>query len=470
VKPQVSRRKVLLLNPPGEKLYARDKYCTSVSKTSYYWPQVDLLVQSGYLKDHHELFVLDAIAERLSFEESFRRIEAMAADTVIFLTCSASWDRDFAFVKRLKEELGMTTIANGGFLLFKGESAMELFPHIDAVMLDFTEPDILDYLRGATENLKGFIFRENGAVIKREREHHKRFSYPVPRHDLFPLKMYLFPLSKQRVYTTVLTSMGCPFNCTFCIPATLGFKLRDVDNVIEELRFIKSLGVKEVLFQDSSFGANREHLSELCQKMIAARLGLVWMCQSRVDIIDDERVRLMRRAGCHSIQFGVESGDEHILQTMSKGITLEQTRRAFALCREHKITTNGFFIIGMPGETEETVLKTIAFAKELSCDVAAFSLPMPHPGTKLGEAIRTDGTVLTEWDLFDDVTRPSVLTGELSMEKVWELRNRAYREFYLRPSYILRRAMRITSRKELMMHVRAFFSIFRRIVLHDYEK
>jgi len=106
VKPQVSRRKVLLLNPPGEKLYARDKYCTSVSKTSYYWPQVDLLVQSGYLKDHHELFVLDAIAERLSFEESFRRIEAMAADTVIFLTCSASWDRDFAFVKRLKEELG----------------------------------------------------------------------------------------------------------------------------------------------------------------------------------------------------------------------------------------------------------------------------------------------------------------------------------------------------------------------------
>ncbi|MBN1592269.1 MAG: radical SAM protein [Candidatus Coatesbacteria bacterium] len=466
----MSRRKVLLLNPPGEKLYARDKYCTSVSKTSYYWPQVDLLVLSGYLKDHHDLVVLDAIAERISFEESFQRIEASGADTVIFLTCSASWDKDFTFVKRLKEELGMTTIANGGFLLFKGVSAMEQFPQIDAVMLDFTEPYILDYLRGDFEKLRGFIFRDNGKIVRRERDQQKRFSYPVPRHDLFPLKSYLFPLSKHRVYTAALTSMGCPFHCTFCIPATLPFKLRDVDNIIEELKVIQSLGIKEILFQDSSFGANRDHLRELCKKMIEENLNLTWMCQSRVDIIDEERIDLMKRAGCHSIQFGVESGDERILQTMSKGITLDQTRRAFALCRQHKITTNGFFIIGMPGETEETVLKTIAFAKELNCDVAAFSLPMPHPGTKLGEAVRSNGTVLTEWDLFDDVSHPNVPTGELTIEKIWELRNRAYREFYFRPSYILRRAMRITSRKELMMHLRAFMSIFRRVVLRDYEK
>ena len=466
----MTRRKVLLLNPPGDKLYARDKYCTSVSKTSYYWPQVDLLVQSGYLKDHHDLFVLDAIAERLSFESSFSRISKMGADTVIFLTCSASWNKDFAFVKRLKDELGMQTIANGGFLLFKGKSAMEQFPQIDAVMLDFTEPDILRYLQGDTENLRNFIYRRDGEIVACGRTHPKRFSYPVPRHDLFPLKRYMFPLSKRRVYTVALTSMGCPFHCTFCIPGTLGFKLRDVDNVIEELTYIRSLGVKEVLFQDSSFGADRHHLKELCQKMIEARLDIVWMCQSRVDIIDEERISLMKEAGCHSIQFGVESGDEHILQTMSKGITLDQTRRAFSLCRKHKIATNGFFIIGMPGETEETVLKTIAFAKELKPDVAAFSLPMPHPGTKLGEAIRSDGTVLTEWDLFDDVSHPNLPSGDLSVEKIWELRNRAYREFYFRLGYILMRISRITTFKELMMHIRAFLSIFRRIVLRDYEE
>ena len=466
----MTRRKVLLLNPPGDKLYARDKYCTSVSKTSYYWPQVDLLVQSGYLKDHHDLFVLDAIAERLSFESSFSRISKMGADTVIFLTCSASWNKDFAFVKRLKDELGMQTIANGGFLLFKGKSAMEQFLQIDAVMLDFTEPDILRYLQGDTENLRNFIYRRDGEIVACGRTHPKRFSYPVPRHDLFPLKRYMFPLSKRRVYTVALTSMGCPFHCTFCIPGTLGFKLRDVDNVIEELTYIRSLGVKEVLFQDSSFGADRHHLKELCQKMIEARLDIVWMCQSRVDIIDEERISLMKEAGCHSIQFGVESGDEHILQTMSKGITLDQTRQAFSLCRKHKIATNGFFIIGMPGETEETVLKTIAFAKELKPDVAAFSLPMPHPGTKLGEAIRSDGTVLTEWDLFDDVSHPNLPSGDLSVEKIWELRNRAYREFYFRLGYILMRISRITTFKELMMHIRAFLSIFRRIVLRDYEE
>ena len=124
----------------------------------------------------------------------------------------------------------------------------------------------------------------------------------------------------------------------------------------------------------------------------------------------------------------------------------------------------------MPGETEETVLKTIDFAKELDCDVAAFSLPMPHPGTKLGEAVRDNGTVLTEWDLFDDVSRPNLPTGNLSIEKIWELRNRAYKEFYLRPKYIFRRAASITSWKELTMHFRAFLSILRRIVLRDYKK
>lgn len=466
----MNRRRVLLLNPPGEKLYARDKYCTSVSKTEYYWPQVDLLALSGILSPHHDVFVLDAIAERLSFEASFNRIRAMGADAVIFLTCSASWDKDFDFVRRLKEELGMMTIANGGFLLFKGESAMEQFPFLDAVLLDFTEPDVLRYLEGNLEDPRNFILRRNGEVVRGKRESANRFSYPVPRHELFPLKRYLFPLCKRRVYTAALTSMGCPFNCTFCIPGTLKFKLRDVDNVMEELEYIAALGIGEVLFQDSSFGANLAHLDELCRKMIDARLNIIWMCQSRVDIIDEKRIRMMKEAGCHSIQFGVESGDERILQTMSKGITLDQTRQAFSLCRKFGITTNGFFIIGMPGETEQTVLKTIEFAKELKCDVAAFSLPMPHPGTKLGEAIRSNGTVLTEWDLFDDVSHPNVGTGDLSMEKIWELRNRAYREFYLRPSYVLRRALSIRSRKELMMHIRAFFSILRRIVLLDYRK
>jgi len=462
------------MNPPGDKLYARDKYCTSVSKTDYYWPQVDLLVLSGILGEHHDVFVLDAIAERLSFEKSFERIKGMGADAVIFLTCSASWDKDFAFAQRLKEELGMTTIANGGFLLFKGRSALERFPFLDAVILDFINPSIINYLKGDYDGVRDFIFRQNGAIVERKRDRNPpiepRFSYPVPRHELFPLKRYIFPLSKRRVYTAVLTSMGCPFHCTFCIPGTLGFRLRDVDNVMEELEHIKSLGVNEILFQDSSFGANVGHLRELCRKMIDARLNLVWMCQSRVDIIDEDHVVMMKEAGCHSIQFGVESGDENILRTMSKGISLEQTRRAFDLCRKHKITTNGFFIIGMPGETEETVLKTIKFAKELSCDVAAFSLPMPHPGTKLGEAVRSDGSVLTEWDLFDDSSRPNVPTGKLSIDKIWELRNRAYREFYLRPSYLLRRIARITSGREFMMHVRAFFSILRRIALRDYEK
>lgn len=229
----------------------------------------------------------------------------------------------------------MTLIASGGFLLYKGVAVMERFPFMDAIMLDFVSSDILDYLENT--KAKNMIYRENSKVIVGERAFQREFSLPVPRHELFPLKKYTFPLGKDRVYTCMITSLGCPYKCSFCIPGTMDFKLRDIDNCIEELRYIRSLGIREILFQDSTLTVNRKHIVRLCKRMIEEKLGMKWICLSRVDNVDRELLELMKKAGCHSIQFGVESGDEDVLKDIQKGITKEQVKNAFRWCKEVKI-------------------------------------------------------------------------------------------------------------------------------------
>ncbi|MBU1625980.1 radical SAM protein [bacterium] len=466
-----AKKKVLLLNPPGDQLYARDKYCTSVSKAVYYWPQVDLISLSGILKNNFDLLVIDSIVEKFDEEKCQKLIGNYKPDIIIFLTSSASWSADFEFIFKVRDILSnVRLIANGGMLLFKGKLYMEKFPFLDAIILDYTQPDIDKYLMGERSGLNNLIYRDKGSIMETSRSKNRRFSVPIPRHELFPLKKYVFPLAKMPVYSATVASIGCPYGCSFCIPATLTYRVRDVENLIDELKFIKFLNIHEILLQDSTFGANREQGMEICKRMIEEKLNLKWICQSRIDTVDEELLTLMKEAGCHSIQFGIESGDDEILKSMSKGITREQSIMMFKLMRKIGIRTNGFFIIGMPGDTVETIKKTIDFALELDCDVASFSLPMPHPGTRLGEAVRQDGHVLTEKDLFDDIKGSSIKISDIPFDEIWALRNLAYKKFYLRPFYILRKILQITTYHEFKTHILSFLDIFRKILKKKYQQ
>jgi len=447
-------RRILLLNPPSDRLVSRDKYCTSVSKTRYYWPQVDLLAQSGWLAERHEIDVVDAIVERLDDEACFRRIERGRYDATVFLSSAATWPGDFALVRRLKRELGHTTIASGGFLLFQAESALQRHSFLDAVMLDFTTEDVVAYLGGDLDRVRHLTYRRDGGIVSGESAGTQPFSYPVPRHDAFPLHRYWFPLSRRDTFTAVLSSMGCPHRCSFCVPGAWGYRPRDVDNVLEELLAIRRLGLREILFQDPCFGALPAQVDDLLAGMIASDLGLGWSCQTRVDKVDEGRIETMRRAGCHTIQFGVESGDQAVLDGTGKGTRLADVRRAFAQCREAGIRTNAFYILGLPGDDERSIMATIDLAVELDSDFAVFSLPMPQVGTDLGRAPGEEvGTLLDT--TMDDVSRPRRSLTELSPRALVKLRNLAYRRFYFRPGYVARRTIDLASARDLTRHVRA---------------
>lgn|GEM_PF-129357 len=457
------RRRVLLLNPPGARMYARDKYCASVSKADYYWPQVDFIFQSGYLSGRHDVAVVDAIVEKLGPRDVLRRMGRLKPDVVLFLTSSASWPEDLSFIERAKSLFSFQAVALGGWLLALARPALEKFPFLDAVLLDFACDDLARWVAGERP-VFNMEWREGDKIAGGERRGDDPFEAPMPRHELFPLHKYRFPLSRHRMFTVTNTAVGCPWRCRFCMPGTVKYRARTEKNVIEELKRIRQLGIRDVLFHDATFTAVRSRVTGLLEAMIRERLDLSWMCQARADTVDRELLRLMKRAGCTGIEFGVESGSDRVLASIQKQLTLEKIEAAFRLARQEGIPTNAFFIIGMPEETEEDIEATIRFAKRLRPDMASFSMPMPHPGTPLGDDEKTQERLLGESLYIDDVSPPKITSGKIPPERIFALRNRAMRRFYLRPGYILQKILALRSFYDFKRDAGLAISLFRQML------
>jgi anaerobic magnesium-protoporphyrin IX monomethyl ester cyclase len=447
--------KILLLNPPGDQLYLRDYYCSHVSKAKYYWHPYDLLVQSGFLAREHQVLALDANLLRLTEDETFRRIQDMDIDTIFFLTGAVSWRQDFAFIQRVvnsairNHQSTIRIIATGDILLHRGKEMMQKYPFLDAILLDFTSDAILKYLKGTNgESLDYLIYRYQDRIVEGRRiTEEKEFSLPIARYELFPWKRYRIPHGRTMPFASTLTNFGCPFKCTFCIGSELPLKLRNIDNIVTELKFLKDrFGIREAWVKDLTFAANRHHAVSFCETMIQSKLNYSWVCLSRVNVVDEDLLQLMKAAGCHTIQFGVESGDEQILEQYAKGIRKEQVIKIFSFCRKIGIRTLAHFMLGLPGETEMSALNTIEFAKQIQPDFASFNIAVPRMGTRFRQEAIAQGWTSEDADVLDNSAAFPVLeTSTMSKEKLWQLRNHAIRSFHLRPGYLWHRLVSVRS-------------------------
>ncbi|MDW7761284.1 MAG: radical SAM protein [Acidobacteriota bacterium] len=458
-------KRVLLLNPPGDKLYLRDMYCSSVSKANYSWPPIDLLIQSGIIGRSRDVDVLDAQAEGLSARQSREKIRKGRYEAILFLTSTASWRQDFAFIQKVKEDakFPLLLIGNGDILLYEPERFLRDFPCLDAAMFDYTNSDVVHYLDGETDKIRSMAFRTAaGMEIRREKILPREFAYPVPHHEKFPLRKYLLAHGKRFPFTTVQMSFGCPFRCSFCIAATLGYKYRALDNVLDELRRVVSLRIKEVFFSDFTFEAKRKNAMELCRRMAEEKLDLSWTCSSRANTLDRELLIRMKRAGCHTILIGVESGNASLLKQYSKGVTKDDMRRAFSQCREIGIRTLGHFIIGLPGETEFTVQETIRFSKELDCDLASFNIAVPALGTPLRDQALKNRWLHGDALEFDaSGSFPVIETPDFSKAHALFWQRRAIQEFYSRPTRLARHALAAGSLYQWRILIRNGWALFR---------
>jgi radical SAM superfamily enzyme YgiQ (UPF0313 family) len=456
---------VILLNPPGDKLYIRDYYCSFSSKADYYWPPQDLIYLSGILNEEYSVRVIDAIINRQTEDDVLSEIEDSGARALIFTTGTATMQSDLRLIERVKAKTNMKIVASAGILPFIGHEFLKRYECVDALLLDFTSPDICVFLRSneqLDDPLQGLITRKNGQFIQSTEKLPLTYTVPVPRHDLFDFKKYRIPIARRFPFTVVVTSLGCPHNCGFCTAGAYGYRTRAVDGVIEELRLLTHLRVKEILFQDPTFTINTNRVVELCSKMVENKFDFTWSCNADIKSFNEDKIKHMKAAGCHTVSLGIESGSEKILQKYSKKITTEEIKRTIRILNAYKIRVLGYFIIGLPGEDEGSIRQTIDLAKQLDIDFASFAIATPDVGTPLRREALQKGWMRAEKDVFDSTDFPVLETGNLSKEDVWKLRSQAVREFYLRPSYLFKKVRQIRSFRDVKLAVSNALSLFRK--------
>jgi radical SAM superfamily enzyme YgiQ (UPF0313 family) len=287
--------------------------------------------------------------------------------------------------------------------------------------------------------IRGLAWRRNSEIaVNWDRPFIRNLDdLPIPAHHMLPFDKYRIPMIKGP-YTFIVTSRGCTAGCKYCIKHVsyqFSIRLRTPENIMQELRVLKDLGIKHVHMYADLFTVNREQVIKLCQLMIEEKLGLTWTCNSRVDYVDEEMLQLMGKSGCTYISWGIESANEQILKKAAKGYRLEQAPRALKWAHEANIKNWGYFIIGLPGETEETIKQTIKFSKDLPLDIALFHVAAPYPGTPFFFEVLENNWFRpgTQWEQVD-MDKSTVLDYQgLSAEQLEYWQKKAFREWAFRP-------------------------------------
>ncbi|HRA69067.1 MAG TPA: radical SAM protein, partial [Caldilinea sp.] len=260
---------------------------------------------------------------------------------------------------------------------------------------------------------------------------------PIPLHERLPLDKQRMPMIKGP-FTFIVTSRGCPAGCKYCIKHVSyqnSVRVRSAENIVDELEYLGKLGITNIHMYADLFTVNREHVVELCRLIIARGVKIRWTCNSRVDYVDEEMLRLMGQAGCWLISWGIESANEMVLKRARKGYKKEQAFKALKWARAAGIKNWGYFIIGLPGETEASIQETMAYSKELPVDIALFHIAAPYPGTPFFYEVVENNWFRpgTKWEEVD-MDQSTVLDyGNLSAERMEYWQKRATHEWSLRP-------------------------------------
>ena len=465
---------ILLVNPPTPNgaYWIRSQHRVGRrSRENMVWPQVSLAQMAALLHPVYKVRIIDANAERMDWAD-FTHLLDRYQPRYYFTQVTAPTLENDMYGCFLAKARGAKTIAFGTHVTPIPRESMRPYPSLDFTLIgepDLTIRDLLDHLDNR--------FDQRSPEIQRLFEHHdpqyrpsiredgtvdlygiKGLAWrngeeievnlprpfiadldelPIPMHELLPLEKYRMPMIKGP-YTFIVTSRGCPAGCTYCIKHVnyqYSARLRSPELLMQEMWQLKRLGIHHIHMYADLFTVNRDQVVELCQRMISENLDVKWTCNSRVDFVDEEMLQLMGKAGCTLISWGIESGNEQILKRAHKGIYPEKAERALIWAKKAGIMNWGYFIIGLPGETAETIRQTIDFSKKLPLDIALFHVAAPYPGTPFFFEVVKEGWFRkgTRWEQVD-MDRGTVLDyPNLPAEQLLYWQKRAFREWAFRP-------------------------------------
>jgi radical SAM superfamily enzyme YgiQ (UPF0313 family) len=439
---------IVFLNPP---LSLKERYA-DMGRAGSFAPPLGLCSLAAVTRENNiDTVIIDAPSRNLGFPEVVSMILKLDPSYVGITAATVSINNAARIAEMIKEKNSKIKIIVGGpHLTAVPEETMRRFPQIDIGVIGEGELTLIDLIHALENNdplreIKGLAIRHDTEIeITPPRPYIEDLdSLPLPAWDLlldFPRRYRPAVFSYKKLPTAALVaSRGCPGKCIFCDAKVFGNRLRGhsasyLMRMIKDLRY--NYGIKEIMFYDDTFVAFKSRLKELCNILINEDADLSWSCYSRVDLVDPDILKLMKKAGCWQIAYGIESGSQKILDFLKKGITLEQIRKALHWTKSAGIRTKGFFMMGNISETPQTIKETVSFAKRVYLDDMLMTIFTPLPGSQSYEIAEQYGTFEKDWsrmNLWEAVFVPQGFSKE---EIAWHSKN-ALISFYFRPSVIL---------------------------------
>jgi radical SAM superfamily enzyme YgiQ (UPF0313 family) len=454
---------ILMLNPPFFERFSRAQRSPAVIKSGTLYYPIWLAYATGLLeKEGHHVRLIDAPAEGQSLEAVLELTRDFKPQLAVLDTSTPSIHSDIQVAERIKKENPDCFIALvGTHVSALPEETLGLNTSIDAIArgeYDFTLRDLASVIdsKGDLKDVPGLSFRSNGEILRNiDRPYMKNLddlpfvSSVYKRH--LKVENYFYSITKHP-QITIMTSRGCPYQCSFCVyPQTIHghtYRRRSVSNVIEEFKFIKKEfpHVKEIFIEDDTFTLDRKYCAEFSEKIISEGINIPWTANSRVDV-SEETLKHLKGANCRLLCIGIESGDQTILDNIRKGIKLEQIKEFVKDAKRIGILVHACFMVGNPGETRETLKKTLNFAKGIKPDTVQFFPLMVYPGTEAYRWASENGYLQTQdytkWITDEGLHNCVISTPELSSDDLVQFCDEARRSFYLRPRYILSKVAQI---------------------------
>ena len=447
---------------------------TAGSQINYWQPLGTLYVAASVLKAGHDVKFFNGAF--MSHTDIIHDLKNYNPDLIGLYSTAFGWNKAIFTASEIRRA-GFKTrpciIAGGPYPVAMQEKCLDEAPDIDAVVTGEGEETVVEILEKLSsgesfEGVKGTAFRLSGEIIKNPP---RPFitdvdSIPFPARELLGDAMDYVPppaTYKRKPVAVIMTARGCSRNCIYCFQIDKerksGVRFRSVENVMQEIELCLKQGYKEIKFIDDTLAADYNRAMTIAKEIKRRKLDFTWFASACVHQVDRELLTAFKEAGCWAILLGAESGVQKNLNTIRKGITLEQTRKAVKTAKEAGLTVYTPFIFGIPGETFEEGLETIEFACEIDPDIANFHALTPFPGTYLYDNLDKYGTISED---LNDFTYQGAAFVPYSMTRddITRLRQIAFKRFYTRPSYIIRRLLRtrtINDMNALLTGARSMF-------------
>ena len=474
--------KIYLLNPPFIQRFSRSMRWQEVGRAGTIYYPIWLSYAAGLLeKEGHKIRLLDAPAEGHQLKQVIQDIRCFSPDMIVIDTSFASLKNDINIAREIKLYKQDSLIVGVGppTSQFANRMLKSGFDIVARYEYDWTLAELAKTVENGRplNNVLGISYKRCKKIIHNP---NRPFSTGKKLNELpFVSMVYAHHLNIYNYFLSsslypevqIFASRGCPYQCTFCCwPQTFMGRVnrrRSVTNVLEELIWIRKnlRQVKEIVFEDDTFGIDKRWLREFCREIIEEKLDVTWNCQIRADA-DFETLKLMAKAGCRLVIVGFESANQQILNNVRKGITVEQMRKFAKNVKKAGILLHADFIIGLPGETKETVKQTIRFIKEIKPDILQVSVATPFPGTEFYDWLKKNDYLTTDDpdEYLDEQGRQRCVISYpwLSSEEITKYVDEILKKYYLSLRYVpiaLRQIFRkngLAEFKRLLYSARSF--------------